>query len=189
MTDFRDDINNALEILRKGGVILYPADTVWALGCDATNSKAVQRIIEIKKRKKQQGMLVLLENINLVSSYIDDLPDVAFDIMELAVKPTTIVFEKAKNIALNLLDSNGNIGIRITTEPFTQQLIQRFRKPVVLSSANISGQASPENFAQIPEEIKQAVDYTVNYRQNETQSHRSSSIIQLGSGGLVKIIQ
>lgn len=189
MTDFKDDINNALEILRKGGVILYPADTVWALGCDATNSTAVQRIIEIKKRNKQQAMLVLLENINRVSSYIDDLPDVAFDIMELAVKPTTIVFEKAKNLALNLLGNNSSVGMRITAEPFTQQLIQRFRKPLVLSSANMSGQASPQNFAQIPDEIKQAVDYTVSYRQNEKQSHHPSSIIQLGSSGLVKIIR
>lgn len=189
MVDFKEDINNALEVLRRGGVILYPTDTVWALGCDATNSIAVQRIIDIKKRNKKQGMLVLLENINRVSSYADDLPDVAWDIMELAVKPTTIIVDKAKNLSVNLLGSNSSVGIRVTQEPFSQQLIQRFRKPVVSSSANISGQPTPKNFSQIPDEIKTAVDYIVKYRQDEKQNHQPSSIIQLGSGGLVKVIR
>lgn len=189
MADFKEDINNALEVLRKGGVVLYPTDTVWCLGCDAANSKAIERINEIKRRGNKQGMLVLLENLNRITSYVDDVPEVAFDIMELAVKPTTIVFDKAKNLALNLLNSDGRIAIRITNEPFSQLLIQRFRKPLVASSANISGQPSPKNFNDIPDEIKSAVDYIVKYMQEEKNNPEPSSIIQLGSSGLVKVIR
>jgi L-threonylcarbamoyladenylate synthase len=189
MEDFKDDIAKALEVLRKGGVILYPTDTVWGLGCDATNFDAVQRVIEIKKRAKKQAMLVLLENINNVASYVDDVPDVAYDIIELAVNPTTIVFDKGKNLAHNLLGADGSIGIRVTNEPFTQQLIHRFRKPVVLSSANISGKPSPKCFGDIPEELRSQADYMVNYRQGEKRKPAPSSIIKLGSTGLVHVVR
>jgi L-threonylcarbamoyladenylate synthase len=187
--EFHDDIVNALEVLRKGGIILYPTDTIWGIGCDATNSGAVKKVYEIKQREDSKSMLVLLENPNLILSYIDEMPDVAWDLIEFSEKPTTIIFDKAKNLPLNLIAEDGSIGIRITREPFTQQLIQRFRKPIVSTSANLSGQTSPGNFSEISEEIKSKVDYIVGYRQNEKTNPEPSSIIKLGSSGLIKILR
>ncbi|HKK82236.1 MAG TPA: L-threonylcarbamoyladenylate synthase [Prolixibacteraceae bacterium] len=189
MVDFRDDIKNALEVLRAGGTILYPTDTVWGIGCDATSPEAVQRVLDIKKRSAEKSMLVLLENPNNILSYINDMPDVAWDIIDFAEKPTTIIYDGAKNLAPNLIAKDGNIGIRITSEAFTQHLLQRFRKPIVSTSANISGQPCPTNFDDIDEEIKSKVDYIVKYRQDEIQNPVPSSIIKLGSTGLIKILR
>jgi L-threonylcarbamoyladenylate synthase len=189
INDFHDDIVNALETLKRGGVILYPTDTIWGIGCDATNASAVKKVYEIKQREDSKSMLVLLENPNLIVSYIDEMPDVAWDLIEFAEKPTTIIYDKAKNLPLNLIAEDGSIGIRITRELFTQQLIQRFRKPVVSTSANLSGQTSPGNFSEISEEIKSKVDYIVGYRQNEKTNPEPSSIIKLGSSGLIKILR
>ncbi|HKM93738.1 MAG TPA: L-threonylcarbamoyladenylate synthase [Prolixibacteraceae bacterium] len=189
MTDFSADIRNAIEVLRKGGVILYPTDTIWGIGCDATNAEAVQRIYEIKKRQDSMSMLVLLENPNLILSYIEEMPDVAWDLIDFAEKPTTIIYDKAKNLAKNLIANDGTIGIRISKEAFTQQLIQKFRKPLVSTSANISGSPSPQNFNEISDEIKSKVDYIVAYRQEETTKSAPSSIIKLGASGLIKIIR
>ncbi|MBP7508921.1 MAG: threonylcarbamoyl-AMP synthase [Prolixibacteraceae bacterium] len=189
MEIFDEDIKNALRVLKEGGVILYPTDTIWGIGCDATNEKAVKRVFEIKQREDTKSMLVLLENPNFILSYIDEMPDVAWDLIDYSVKPTTIIYDKAKNLAKNLIAEDGSIGIRITNEAFTSKLLQRFRKPLVSTSANISGQASPENFSEISEEIKQKVDYIVKYRQDENSSPAPSSIIKLGVSGLIKIIR
>jgi L-threonylcarbamoyladenylate synthase len=189
MNEFHDDIVNALEILRMGGIILYPTDTIWGIGCDATNSDAVKRVYEIKQREDSKSMLLLLENPNLILSYIDEMPEVAWDLIELAEKPTTIIYDKAKNLPENLIADDGSIGIRITREAFTQQLIQRFRKPIVSTSANISGQPSPENFREISNEVKSKVDYIVKYRQGDEKMQLPSSIIKLGSSGLIKILR
>jgi len=188
-TDFKEDITNALETLRNGGIILYPTDTIWGIGCDATNHSAVKRVYDIKQREDSKSMLVLLENPNLILSYIEEMPEVAWDLIEFAEKPTTIIYDRAKNLAKNLIAEDGSIGIRITREPFTMQLIQRFRRPVVSTSANISGQPSPVNFDSISDEIKSKVDYIVKYRQEETQNPSPSSIIKLGVSGLIKIIR
>jgi L-threonylcarbamoyladenylate synthase len=189
MTDFKEDITNALETLRKGGVILYPTDTIWGIGCDATNADAVKRVYEIKQREDTKSMLVLLENPNLILSYIEEMPEVAWDLIEFAEKPTTIIYDKAKNLPINLIAEDGSIGIRITNEAFTQQLIQRFRKPLVSTSANVSGQPSPQNFDSISDEIKSKVDYIVKYRQEERANPQPSSIIKLGVSGLIQIIR
>jgi len=189
MNDFQDDIVKALEVLKKGGIILYPTDTIWGIGCDATNFDAVKRVYELKQREDSKSMLVLLENPNMILSYIDEMPEVAWDLIDFAEKPTTIIYDKAKNLPSNLVAADGSIGIRITKEVFTQQLIQRFRKPIVSTSANISGQPSPGNFGEISEEIKSKVDYVVGYRQNETSNPAPSSIIKLGCSGLIKIIR
>ena len=189
MDEFHDDIVNALEILKKGGIILYPTDTIWGIGCDATNFNAVKRVYEIKQREDSKSMLVLLENPNLILSYIDEMPEVAWDLIDLAEKPTTIIYDKAKNLPLNLIADDGSIGIRITKEAFTQLLIQRFRKPIVSTSANISGQPSPENFREISDEIKLKVDYIVKYRQDDEKKQVPSSIIKLGNSGLIKILR
>jgi len=189
MFDFREDITNALNTLRKGGLILYPTDTIWGIGCDATNAEAVKRVYEIKQREDTKSMLVLLENPNLILSYIEEMPEVAWDLIEFAEKPTTIIYDKARNLAKNLIAEDGSIGIRITKEAFSQQLIQRFRKPLVSTSANISGQPSPQNFDTISEEIKSKVDYVVNYRQEEVSNAAPSTIIKLGVSGLIQIIR
>lgn len=188
-TSFVDDIVKAVEVLRSGGIILYPTDTIWGIGCDATNTAAVKRIYEIKQRQDTKSMLVLMENPNLLNSYISEVPEIAWELIEVADTPLTIIYPGAKNLAINLVANDGSIGIRITNEAFTQQLIQRFRKPVVSTSANISGQKSPQNFAEISEEIKKSVDYTVKFRQDDLSRSNPSGIIKLGLGGQIQIIR
>jgi L-threonylcarbamoyladenylate synthase len=189
MEAFHDDIKLAIEVLRRGGVILYPTDTIWGLGCDATNAAAVKRVYEIKQREDSKSMLVLLENPNRIVGYIDEMPEVAWDLIEFSEKPTTIIYDKAKNLADNLVAADGSIGIRITREAFSSELLKRFRKPIVSTSANISGEPSPANFSEISEAIKQQVDYVVQYRQNEKGNPAPSSIIKLGVTGLIRIIR
>lgn len=186
---FNDDIVKAVEVLRSGGIILYPTDTIWGIGCDATNQAAVRRIYEIKQRIDAKSMLVLMENPNLLNSYISEVPEIAWDLIEVADNPLTIIYPGAKNLAHNLCANDGSIGIRITTEPFTQQLIQRFRKPIVSTSANISGQKSPLNFLEISDKIKILMDYIVTYRQDDLSKRNPSGIIKLGIGGQIEIIR
>ncbi len=186
---FTNDIIKAVEVLRSGGIILYPTDTIWGIGCDATNVTAVKRIYEIKQRQDTKSMLVLMENPNLLNSYIGEVPEIARELIEVADTPLTIIYPGAKNLASNLLANDGSIGIRITNEPFTQQLIQRFRKPIVSTSANISGQKTPHNFAEITEDIKKSVDYIVEYRQDDLTKSKPSGIIKLGVGGQIEIIR
>lgn len=187
--DFKEDIKRACEVMQKGGIILYPTDTIWGIGCDATNREAVKRIYEIKKRADSKAMLVLVDSDVKVDFYVSDVPAVAWDLIELADKPLTIIYDNARNLADNLTAEDGSVGIRVTREEFSKQLCFRFRKAIVSTSANISGQPSPANFSEISEEIKQAVDYIVKYRQNETGHPKPSGIIKLGKGGEVKIIR
>lgn len=188
-TEFSDDLKEALEVLRKGGVILYPTDTVWGIGCDATNPEAVRKIYEVKKREDSKSMLLLMENPNLLNSYIDEVPEIAWDLIDVADGPLTLIYPGAKNLAANLIAPDGSIGIRITAESFTRQLIQRLRKPIVSTSANISGEKTPANFSEIKEEILKTVDYIVNYRQNDLTKAMPSEIIKLGRGGQIEIIR
>ena len=186
---FTNDIIKAVEVLRSGGIILYPTDTIWGIGCDATNITAVKRIYEIKQRQDTKSMLVLMENPNLLNSYIGEVPEIAWELIEVADTPLTIIYSGAKNLASNLLANDGSIGIRITNEPFTQQLIQRFRKPIVSTSANISGQKTPQNFVEISDEVKKSVDYIVEYRQDDLTKSKVKDIIKLGVGGRIEIIK
>jgi L-threonylcarbamoyladenylate synthase len=185
----RDDIRKACEVMNKGGVILYPTDTIWGIGCDATNEEAVKRVYEIKKRADSKAMLVLVDNAVKVDFYVNQAPEVAFDLIELATKPLTIIYDDAKNLAPNLIAEDGSVGIRVTSETFSNQLCYRFRKAIVSTSANVSGEPSPATFEDISEEIKGAVDYIVQSRQNERAVSKSSSIIKLGKGGQVKVIR
>ena len=185
----KNDIDSALEALNAGKIILYPTDTIWGLGCDATNEKAVECIYAIKKRNDSKSMLVLLENVNFLERYMDEVPEIAYDLIEVANKPLTIIYPSARNLARNLIAADGSIGIRITQEPFTQKLLQRFRKPIVSTSANISGKPSPAIFADISESVRLQVDYIVNYRQDDTQPASPSSIIKLGVSGQIEIIR
>lgn len=175
--------------MQKGGVILYPTDTVWGIGCDATNEEAVKRVFEIKQRADSKAMLVLVDNPVKVEFYVSEVPEVAWDLIDMTTKPLTIIYDGARNLAPNLIAADGSVGIRVTNEEFSRQLCFRFRKAVVSTSANISGQPAPAVFHEISEEIKQAVDYIVDYRREETGHPKPSSIIKLGKRGQIKIIR
>lgn len=187
--NYREEIKRACDVLHRGGVILYPTDTVWGIGCDATNEEAVRRVYEIKRRADSKAMLVLVDSDVKVQGYIREVPTVAWDLIELAEKPLTIIYDGARNLAANLVADDGSVGMRVTREEFSRQLCFRFRKPIVSTSANISGDPSPRSFAEISEEIKQSVDYIVAVRQNEPPCATPSSIVKLGAGGLVKVIR
>ena len=184
-----EDIKAALDVLQKGGVILYPTDTIWGIGCDACNEEAVKKVYAIKNRIDSKSMLVLMENAALIERYVTELPDVAYDLIELTDKPLTIIFDGARSLAKNLIAEDGSIGIRITTEKFSSELIRRFKRPIVSTSANISGKPSPSCFGEIEPEIIDAVDYVVKYRQDDLQKSVPSGIIKLGRSGEVKIIR
>ena len=184
-----NDIKKAVDVLKSGGVILYPTDTIWGLGCDATNPEAVARIYQIKQREDSKSMLVLMENPALLERYVNDVPEIAWDLVEISTTPLTVIFPGAKNLAANLIAEDGSIGIRFTKEEFTTKLLQRFRRPIVSTSANISGQKSPSFFDEIPEEIKSQVDYIVEYRQDDINPAQPSSIIKLWPGGRIDIIR
>ena len=157
----RQDVKKACEVMQKGGIILYPTDTIWGIGCDATNAEAVKRVYDIKKRADSKAMLVLVDSSVKVDFYVRDVPAVAWDLIDYATKPLTIIYDGARNLAENLLAEDGSVGIRVTGEAFSKELCFRFRKAIVSTSANISGQPSPANFSEISEEIKQAVDLSL----------------------------
>lgn len=184
-----EDLTKALEVLKAGGVILYPTDTVWGLGCDATNEKAINRIYEIKKRADKKSMLVLIDTANRIPSYIKEVPEIAWDLIDLAEKPLTIIYPGAKNLATNLIAEDGSIGIRVSKDLFNQKLIERFKKPVVSTSANISGENTPQRFDEIRDDIIQSVDYVVKWRQDDYLKANPSSIIKLGVNGEIEIIR
>ena len=189
MTQINDDIRKACEVMDQGGVILYPTDTIWGIGCDATNEEAVRRVFDIKRRADSKAMLVLVDTPVKLNYYVKDVPEVAWDLVEMTDKPMTIIYEGARNLAPNLLAEDGSVGIRVTSEAFSKQLCQRFRKPIVSTSANVSGETSPASFQEISEEIKQAVDYIVASRQDEVAKAKPSSIVKLSAKGEFKIIR
>ena len=180
--NFENDISNCLDVLKKGGLILYPTDTIWGIGCDATNAKAVERIYQLKKRPDEKAMIVLVADEKEVLHHVAS-PDLAvFDYLKKATKPTTVIYENAIGFADNLVNKDGTIAIRICNEIFCRQLIKRFRKPLVSTSANISGQPFPRNFSEISDEIKNGVDYIVQYRQEEKTTADPSALIKWQNG-------
>jgi L-threonylcarbamoyladenylate synthase len=183
-----NEIKKAIDVLRNGGIILYPTDTVWGLGCDATNPEAVKKIYDLKQRSDTKSMLVLIDSSAKIESYVQEVPSLAWDLIDLSEKPLTIIFPKAKNLAPNLIAEDESIGIRVSNEIFSKTLCERFRKPIVSTSANISGENTPKNFNDISETIKQGVDYIVNFRQNE-ENNQPSSIIKLDKGNIVTVIR
>ena len=177
-----EDIKKACEVMAAGGIILYPTDTIWGIGCDATNEKAVQRVYELKRRADNKAMLVLMDSEAKLDRYVSDVPDIAWDLISVSDKPLTIIYSSAKNLATNLLGADGSVGIR-------KKLCERFRKPLVSTSANVSGEPSPANFSEVSEVIKEGVDYIVSYRQDDMSRPKPSSIIKLDKGGVIKIIR
>ena len=184
-----DDIKKAVEVMRKGCVILYPTDTIWGIGCDATNAEAVAKVYAIKKRDDSKALICLVDSDARLQRYVLRVPNVAWDVMELATKPTTVVLDQAVNLAPNLIAEDGSIAMRITQEAFSHELCYRFQKPVVSTSANVSGEEAPQNFKDISEEIINAVDYVCWSRRNEHKPHQASSIIKIAEDGEVKIIR
>lgn len=179
----REDINQALETLKNGGLILYPTDTIWGIGCDATNPEAIEKVFALKGRDKSKSMLILLHNDNQLASYVKDIPEVAYEMIEAMDNPLTIIYSGAKNIAPNAVAEDGSIGIRIVNHPFCQQLLQRFRKPIISTSANISGEPSALTFEDITSSIKNGVDYIVEYGQKDHQKGKPSMIMKLDPSG------
>jgi L-threonylcarbamoyladenylate synthase len=179
----KEEINKALEVLKSGGIILYPTDTVWGLGCDATNAEAVAKIFTLKNREDSKSLIVLLDTENKLQSYVSEVPDIAYELIAYTEKPLTIIYSGAKNLAKNLINQDGSVGIRIPKHDFCQQLIQRFRKPIVSTSANISGEPTPTNFSEMSQEIIDGVDYVVDLEQESTEKKQPSTIMKLEADG------
>ncbi|NAY90379.1 threonylcarbamoyl-AMP synthase [Muricauda sp. JGD-17] len=183
-----EEINNCIQELEKGNLILYPTDTVWGIGCDATNSEAVKKVYALKQREDSKALICLVSSQAMLERYVKQVPNVAYDIMDLATKPTTIVFDEPIGIAQNLVAADNTLAIRIASDKFCQYLINKFGKPIVSTSANISGQPTPRNFKEIDTKILKGVDYVVNLP-DESKSPSPSSIIKLGNDGQVRVIR
>ena len=179
----KNDIEKSLEVLQRGGVILYPTDTVWGIGCDATNRTAVERIYAIKRRSEERTMLVLVDGLDMLSDYVEEIPDIAVKLMDETVSPLTVIYPRAKNLSDDLVADDGSIGIRIVNDPFCRQLIRAFGKPMVSTSANVSGKPTPVTFDEISDDIKTAADYVVVWRQDDRKPATASSIIQIKMDG------
>lgn len=184
-----DIVRTAARIIRQGGVILYPTDTIWGIGCDATNFEAVQRIYRIKRRSDRKSMLVLMNEPSMLYNYLEHVPGKALELIRSAEKPTTIIYPGAKNMASNLPAGDGSIGIRITGDPFCKKLIQSTGIPIVSTSANISGDPSPLNFEEISMEIRKMVDHVVNWRRDEKTMSVPSTVIKIDTKGGMAIIR
>ncbi|MES4922203.1 L-threonylcarbamoyladenylate synthase [Hoylesella timonensis] len=185
----QEDIKNAIEVMKQGGVILYPTDTVWGIGCDATNAEAVAKVYKIKKRDDSKALICLVDSDARLQRYVRNVPNVAWDILDIATKPTTIILDGAINLAPNLIAEDGSIALRITKEPFSHELCYRFQKPLVSTSANISGEPPAANYNDISQELLDAVDYVCFSRRQEHKPHTPSSIIKLKENGEVTIIR
>lgn len=187
--ELKEIIAEAVKVLKEGGVILYPTDTVWGIGCDATNEEAVRRVFEIKKRSEAKSLVILAADLDMVAMHVHEIPSIAIDLIEVNDSPMTIVYPGAEHLAKNVIAEDGSVGIRIPQHDFCVQLMRRLRRPLVSTSANISGQPSPESWKDISEEIKSSVDYTVPRVFEEGATGKSSQIIKLGLKGEVEIIR
>ena len=187
--DRKQDIQKAVETLRAGGIIIYPTDTIWGIGCDATNADAVARIYKMKQRDDSKAMICLVDSDARLQRYVRDVPNVAWDIMDLATKPITLILDGAVNLAPNLIADDGSIAMRITHEDFSRELCYRFQKPIVSTSVNISGMPAAKKFGEISEELLLQADYVCWSRRQEKQPHTPSSIIRLTKDGVVEIVR
>ncbi len=187
--EWREDIRQAVDVMNRGGIILYPTDTIWGLGCDATNEDAVARIFSIKQRNDAKALITLVDSEAKVDFYVRDVPEVAWSLLECADKPLTVVYDDGRNLAKNLLAEDGSVGIRITHEPFSRELCMRMKRAIVSTSANVSGQPAPRSFADIPQAILDAVDYVCTSRREEKENPPASSVIKLGRGAEITIIR
>ena len=185
----KDELATALKVIQEGGIILYPTDTVWGIGCDATNTEAIKKIYKLKRRDEAKSMIILLDTENKLESYIKEVNLLAYDLIAYAEKPLTLVMPGAKNLSPAIIAADGSIGIRISKHPFCQQLIQRLRKPLVSTSANTSGKPSPQYFSEIEAEIINGVDYIVNIDQHLKEIKTPSTIMRLAPDGKFEFIR
>ncbi len=184
----KTEIENALLILKKGGIILYPTDTVWGIGCDATNADAIDKIYALKQRVESKSMICLVTDFKMLNEYVQDVPEVAYDILKFADKPTTIIYDNPIRVAENLIAEDNSLAIRVVKDDFCKLLIKKLRKPLVSTSANVSGAKTPMSFSEIPKAILEGVDYVVNLQQ-KSKSGKPSSIIKLKNDGSVSVIR
>ena len=184
-----EDLEAALKCMLEGGIILYPTDTVWGIGCDATNPEAVKKVFSLKKRDDEKSLIVLVDSEIGLERIVDEVPEIALQILEVADRPMTLILDGARNLAPNVVSADGSIGVRITHEAFSHELCKRLRRPVVSTSANVSGQKAPAVFKEISDEIKNGVDYVVNYRRDDEHRSQPSNIIKVGKGGIVTVIR
>ena len=189
MNNFNDDINAAVAVLKSGGIILYPTDTIWGLGCDATNDEAVEKIFNIKARDENKSLIILVSGEQMLERYVDSIPEVAFELVSVADKPLTIIYPKGKNLAKGVCAADGSVGIRVCRDEFCNQLLTQFGKPLVSTSANFSGKSSPEFFGDIEPDLINMVDYSVKFRQQERRKCAPSSVIKFNANGTFKIIR
>ena len=182
-------IEKSLQILQAGGLILYPTDTVWGIGCDATNTEAVEKVFKLKGRESSKSLIILLDTENKLDAYVQDVPVIAYDLVEYAEAPLTIIYSGAKNLAPNVIANDGSIGIRIVKHDFCKQLLQRFKKPIVSTSANLSGSPTPTNFQEIEDEIRTGVNYIVALEQDDFTPKKSSTIMKLEADGRFAFIR
>ena len=185
----KDQIDTATEILIQGGIILYPTDTIWGIGCDATNEEAVKRIYKLKKRSNSKSLIVLVDNHVRLERTVEAVPEVAWNIIDYSKKPVTIIYDNPKGIAKSAVNKDNSLGIRLVKDEFCKKLINKLNKPIISTSANISGEKQANCFAEISQEIKNSVDHIVNLRQDESEPKQSSTIIKLDPSGLIKIIR
>jgi L-threonylcarbamoyladenylate synthase len=186
---YEEDIKNALAVLKEGGVILYPTDTIWGLGCDATNASAVEKLFRIKSRETTRSLLILVDGEKMLERYVAEVPEVAFELISVSDSPITLIYPEGRNLAAGVCNADGSVGIRICHEKFCSELIERFGKPVVSTSANFSGHPSPSLFNEIEKELIAEVDFVVRYRQNDRQKHSPSPVIKIEKNGIIKIIR
>lgn len=185
----KEDIQNAVKVLREGGVILYPTDTVWGIGCDATNAEAVAKVYKIKRRDDSKALICLVDSDARLQRYVRYVPNIAWDLLDLATKPTTVILDGASNLAPNLIADDGSIAMRITKEAFSKELCYRFQKAIVSTSANISGQPAAQNYRDIAPELLESVDYVCFSRRQEHKAHTPSAIVRLRPNGEVTIVR
>lgn len=184
----REEINKALEVLKRGGLILYPTDTVWGIGCDATHAEAVDRVFKLKKREEHKALICLVSDFKMLNQFVEEVPEVAYDILKYSKKPTTIVYDNPIRIAENLVGEDNTLAIRVTKDEFCNSLIRKLKRPLVSTSANISGTNTPSEFKEISPAILEGVDYVVNLHRNKKNT-QPSTIIQIKNDGTVKVIR
>lgn len=187
--ELEKELGNSIEVIKSQGVIVYPTDTIWGVGCDATDEAAVKKVFAVKGRQEDKSVIVLVSDDRMLLRYVKEVPEMAWELMDYSEKPLTIIYPEGKNLAKGVIAQDGTIAIRVVKDEFCQKLIQKLGKPLVSTSANKSGEPSPQNFRDISPAVLDAVDYVVNLRQNETGGAKPSSIVQLGLKGEIKIIR
>ena len=189
MTDKNKVFEKAVEVLKEGGILLYPTDTIWGIGCDATNDDAVARIFEMKNRNDSKSLIILASDMDMVARYVKEIPEMAYTLVEISEKPVTIIYPEGVDLAENVTAEDGSIAIRIPKSDFCIELLKRFGRPIVSTSANVSDKPSPKKFVDISEDIKSSVDYVIDCCMEKGATHKASSIIKLGLHNEVQVIR